>query len=423
LEIEILNRKAPAFPDNLRAQKFPSARANSTYIIDVTTPLFGGGVTAGENDPVTLIRVPAIRGHLRFWWRATRGARFQTSAELAEAEGNIWGTTTEPSRVELAVTITNQGKQESCEALVNRGRLGYALFPFQGNSREKKPPAKCTRGVQFALLLRYPEEFTADVGAAMWAWVNFGGIGARTRRGCGALFCKPLAPTSPDQVGAWLDTNRTNLEPSDSSLRAWPTLGSVHVHPQSDGPENAWNTVVSLLHRFRQGDIGRNAGQGGRPGRTRWPEADSLRALTGQADPRHVQSTTLANPRLDHAFPRAGLGLPIVFHFKDRQDPAQLELYPDWEDSTRMASPIILRPLAVGEGSKAVPMIVRLRAPGPPALKFSNRSLGTFPGKQSVLRPDLATYPNSPMARRSKEGSAIIAFLALAKEAGFKEVR
>src|SRR5437016_3395541 len=108
LEIE-LNRRVPRFPDDLRAQKFSPAKTSSTYTVDVITALFGGGIVAGENDPVTLIRVPAIRGHLRFWWRATRGARFQKTAELAETEGKIWGTTKEPSRVELAVIVTKQG--------------------------------------------------------------------------------------------------------------------------------------------------------------------------------------------------------------------------------------------------------------------------------------------------------------------------
>jgi CRISPR-associated protein Cmr1 len=415
-------RATPAFPDSLRSIEFAALRGAS-YNIDVITPLFGGGVDVGTNDPITPIRVPTIRGHLRFAWRATRGARFQTPAELAEAEGRIWGTTSEPSKVDVAVTITKPGIQESCEALVKRGRLGYALFPFQGNIRENEPPKKYTRGLQFRLTLRYPQELRLDVDAAMWAWVNFLGIGARTRRGCGALFCEDFAPRAANEVATWLKEKRTAFELGDRSIHPWPTLGPVYLHAQSGTPEQAWNTAVSVLHRFRQGDVGRNPGQAGRPGRSRWPEADTLRSLTGQADARHAESITLPDPKTGAAFPRARLGLPIVFHFKDRNDPAQLELYPDWEGSTRMASPLILRPLAFGDGSKAVPMIVRLRAPGPPALKLSNDKLGPFSGDRYLSRPDLATYANSPMAGRSKEGSALTAFFALAKEEGFQEAK
>ncbi|NPV63073.1 MAG: type III-B CRISPR module RAMP protein Cmr1 [Methanotrichaceae archaeon] len=53
------------------------------------TPIFGGGVKVGENDLVTPIRASSIRGHLRFWWRATRGARFETSSQLFDREGEI----------------------------------------------------------------------------------------------------------------------------------------------------------------------------------------------------------------------------------------------------------------------------------------------------------------------------------------------
>src|SRR5579862_2869390 len=82
-----LVRKVPDFPKSLLSQKFSLPGRASSYVIKVVTPLFGGGVDPGENDPHTLIRGTAIRGHLRFWWRATRGARFKDAGELAEEEG------------------------------------------------------------------------------------------------------------------------------------------------------------------------------------------------------------------------------------------------------------------------------------------------------------------------------------------------
>jgi CRISPR-associated protein Cmr1 len=55
------------------------------------TPLFGGGVEPNTPDPVTIIRATEIRGHLRFWWRATRGGQFKTIEDLKKAEDMIWG--------------------------------------------------------------------------------------------------------------------------------------------------------------------------------------------------------------------------------------------------------------------------------------------------------------------------------------------
>ena len=54
------------------------------------TPLYGGGVTPGEFDPLTPVRGSEIRGHLRFWWRATRGGQFGGDmAAMEKREGEI----------------------------------------------------------------------------------------------------------------------------------------------------------------------------------------------------------------------------------------------------------------------------------------------------------------------------------------------
>lgn len=60
-----------------------------TYTIEVITPLFGGGVEVGVNDPVTLICPSSIRGLLRFWWRATLGARGTATATKGSLAGRL----------------------------------------------------------------------------------------------------------------------------------------------------------------------------------------------------------------------------------------------------------------------------------------------------------------------------------------------
>jgi CRISPR-associated protein Cmr1 len=408
-----LARKAPDFPPALRSQPLSSAAKKSSYTIKVITPLFGGGVEPGKNDPETLIRGTSIRGHLRFWWRATCGAQCETPAQLAAKEGQIWGTTSEPSHVEIEVSnITKKATDaEDWAGLVKGTHLGYVLFPFQGSTRDHIPPAKCIRNLQFTLTLRYRESTATDVQAALWAWVNFGGIGARTRRGCGTLFCAEFAPPSADikKLAAWLGEKQEMFKWAGYDTRPWPTLGSVYISPQPATPEKAWATAVDLLHKFRQGEIGRI------DGRTCWPEAASIRSLRRRPD-----------QHLNPAFPRARLGLPIIFQFKHEADLGTFELAP--EDFTRMASPLILRPLAVGPNS-ALSMIVCLRTEGPLALgltllgKPNNQKLRSFSGTHFVARPDLAKYRNSPMQKRSRDGSALEAFFALAREEGFKELK
>jgi CRISPR-associated protein Cmr1 len=107
---------------------------------------------------------------------------------------------------------------------------------------------------------------------------------------------------------------------------------------------DAWDKTVKALQRFRQGpDLGRNRGEGNRPGRSRWPEPDSIRRLTH----RHAAKHAPEHP-VDGVYPRAAFGLPIIFHFKDPGEPQDQTLIPD-HDADRMASPLILRPYWNGQ--------------------------------------------------------------------------
>src|SRR5437763_7643730 len=88
---------------------------------ELITPLFGGGVEPGVNDDLTPISGKAIRGHLRFWWRATRGGQFGGGEgglrKMKETEAIIWGAAStpdkpSPSQVQIEVCETLTGKTE-----------------------------------------------------------------------------------------------------------------------------------------------------------------------------------------------------------------------------------------------------------------------------------------------------------------------
>ncbi|MBE3584333.1 MAG: type III-B CRISPR module RAMP protein Cmr1 [Limnochordaceae bacterium] len=439
-----------------------SAWTTRTYQIRMVTPLFGGGPVAGQNDSVTVVRGSTVRGHLRFWWRATRGATCPSVLELRKQEAKIWGNTEFPSPVQVDVKVESCGRSEpwaefkprrdgtGLKAIpdpLDRRYPSYALFPFQGKSRGNQVverPAVVTKDLTFRLILRWPADLhlDKDVEAAVWAWVNFGGLGARTRRGCGTLFCDQLSPSAADLQGngsitQWYRTKCTDygIELPESP-RPWPTLPRTILAryngvQQLATPLDAWYQVIDLLRKFRQEiNVGRNPGENGRPfGRSRWPEADSLRRVTRQALGRHRTAITTK----ENAFPRAEFGLPIIFHFKDGPrtptsdadfDPVDCELKPAG-GSGRMASPLILKALAIKThgGPKALPVIVRLQTE---SLTGVVVEFEQGRGKQThrfdetaIRRRELASYRNSPLQGRSPEGSALKGFLVYAHENGF----
>src|SRR5439155_3502684 len=106
----------------------------------------------------------------------------------------------------------------------------------------------------------------AEVESAFKAWVAFGGLGARTRRGCGAVHCETTASELPQ-------------------LPAKVFIGT----PKSNAIE-AWKEAVKAYRDFRQSPRGRrhdktiNTMKGPKliqvPRRSHWPEADSIRQIT-----------------------------------------------------------------------------------------------------------------------------------------------
>lgn len=394
--------------DNLlKAFRNQQSGLEKCYEISVVTPMFGGSSVAGEVDRKAPIRSASIRGHLRFWWRATRGAAYADAVQLRKAEAEIFGDTEHPSKVKIwvepvgdKVSLLNvmeesgdTRKPRICKALKP---VDYVMFPFkteqktQRNTNEKaqylNPPYR------FTLRLRYDAQLKNEQGQeelkrlrdeveelALWAWINFGGIGARTRRGCGALYCPDFSPSNktvrePDGFNAWI-RNRlkkygVELLPFGSS-REWPTLSDrIEIKPDFQQGITAWAGIIQAYQLFRS-----------RPnsvtnrGRSHWPEADSIRRITGMATIRHRSSATTTDDQ-EVAFPRAQFGLPIAFKFKDKQgkkenrDPYTTQITPQGEAKDRLASPLILKQIAVSH-TQGVGAIIIVNQPRLQALRLS----------------------------------------------------
>jgi len=426
--------------------------------LKVITPMFGGSAEAGVVDPNRPVSAKSIRGHLRFWWRACKAGRYGNAQELFKAEEAIWGSTESPSLVDLVVNTTNRGRladyvhyrwndereRYSAEFLQEWPR--YALFPFQGEAKGQnmKPAKQALLDVEFTVAFlhagRLSEKETSDVRdevlAAVWAWVLFGGVGARTRRGCGSLYCTNEAypglqfPGRRAAPGAAIEARPEQLIVSPTKGLAIPCLAGavVRIGPTKNCI-SAWQEAVELMRNFRQGeDYGRNAGDQ-TPGRSKWPEPDSIRDGTGC----HYQSPNKEH-RPEHAarpfYPRADLGLPIVFHFKDKDrydssksDPGDPDpiLAGAEKTRTRMASPIILKPLAIS-ADQACAIALCLSAPH----VWDDESPGVSISGHILTRDRLTDHDKSTNVvalNAHKSDSAREAFMALAKKTLTTEVK
>lgn len=450
----IISRRIAKYPEldiDLPTSYSQEEWEEKKYQIHVITPFVGGGAEKGKSDLSMPIRPSSIRGHLRFWWRATRGTSKNIPKELHEREREIWGSPDWPSPV--VIEITQPELRTLRELLPPRygfstyGAEAYALFSSKQNGdtiiKENFSFCMTIRWKKQQILqrirdkendelerqgkptnLKTYEDIGPDIESAIWAWVNFGGIGARTRRGCGALYCKILAPLNSDaeSIGLWYKSQLKMFGIASLGPKGWPTIpGKILIESNLSKPIEAWKATVEVLRTFRQGkSVGRNTGKGPIPGRSFWPEPETIRKETGKRCSDHDRQLHIP----ENAFPRAEFGLPIIFHFnpKDYGEPPETQLYP--KDSQRMASPIILRPLAVGDGKKAVKMIIRLFAtPVKDVELVITKGMKRPFGVASIRGSALAAYRTSPMNSRSS-GSALDAFVSFAKEPSqaFKEV-
>lgn len=461
-------------------------RQEVVLALQAITPIIGGGVEASEPDVVDVVRVPAIRGQLRRWWRTLYHEARESVDTLYRREAELWGGVDLPvhqeneprarrSRVVVSAQITDPGKVEPAGWHDSRGgwvkafprwsigaKLGYALFPLQVDKEERAAhrgsgglPTRAVRtGLRFRLRLEVTgteDEAKADenlrqVLGALWAWVHFGGLGARTRRGFGAL--EVVAPlelrTSAESVGrSWLPLFHS---PDPGAARGWSEqaaqLGAFQPGPLTSlrmmvGAEQpnvgrAHEELVDLLRIFRQGgNVGRDPGDR-RPGRSRWPEAHLLRVLRDpDARYAHPPDPEIKRLVLDRQVgtPRAAFGLPLQFQFKDPADQyANARLLP--LAGSRRPSPLLLRPYKGRTGYYPAVVLLDHTPPQPVRVQFGNHTDEKAAAGQGAEKSTLQVAARSvegarpPIAKflHQADGNAVEAFLLWLESRGYRTV-
>lgn len=345
---------------------FPSNAATLTRVYDVITPIFGGGAVKQQNDP-HIIRGSSIRGHLRFWWRATRGGAFNGDLDAMRArEMAIWGVAANhnaanqtQNSVGLSVEVLNRGKLEHYSTVSPT----YVAFPLQSAAPDKQ---NLVTGVQFKLDLFFRDDVRDDVQAALWAWEMFGGIGGRTRRGFGAIsaFGETLS----------LEAIRLGLQQHVVANGVW-AANIPHLESHSQIPSTpsfqtafgAWDNIVMKLKRFRQWRENDNPtldrSNPRDPKMSLWGEPDTIRFLQQQKYP-DIHPTHDIREGFTQAFPRAQFGLPITFKFKQSDvfvsslmsDPQRTTL--ELTQNGRFSSPLILRPVLLGQSFVGIAVVL-----------------------------------------------------------------
>lgn len=380
-------------PVKVKSNRPPSLKID----VELVTRQFGGGAAARTVDPDLWLRPSAVRGALRFWWRALNAHTYRRVEELRSAENEVFGSqatdrSAGPGELSLTVVQPRRDPQRLEEWTPPQGdALNGAYFPAQKMGKGSvaswllRPGATATIGLDFGKLTQQQQ---AQVCQSLAAYVVFGGSGARTRRAAGSICFASAesarrleAPYDLDSLYQWCE----RLPRGESSLGVFSVAprDGIYITPRPDSSgELAQRQLLQMWREFRQHRTHPNTWMGATGwGRTKWPEADAIRFVTGQ----HArwESGTVHAP--EHAnkgrAPRAHLGLPIGMKFKDdeltRFDKATQQkqqvfhptrrqlLQPEPENtelvlaengklvSDRYASPVILSVVRVADGAKS----------------------------------------------------------------------
>jgi hypothetical protein len=183
--------------------------------VQLLTPLFGGGVEARKVDENHWLRPSEVKAGIRFWWRVLHGRSFPSSVNMWEKESDLFG---RPAKTDPK---TNQ--QIGGRGVFSLGVESAPVHPML-NARDYAKPntpqsvayfaAAMDGGVKLLAESQGRKEWptgtirihwlpgTTDLDRdqvlhALSAFLVFGGVGSRTRKGAGAL-----APLTPEDAQA-----------------------------------------------------------------------------------------------------------------------------------------------------------------------------------------------------------------------------
>lgn len=328
----------------------PAKRMAMAYPLRLITPMIGGGAVPGQPDKHNAIRPSAIRGHLRFWWRALQADR----GAVRVKEDRIWGSDEKHGRVSIRVEVVKTGDvkllHQTSEAELPKYVKGVLVERRDVRDEDR---LRVLTSAEFILTLAAgagtSEADFDEAKRAVEAWIAFGGLGARVRRGAGALGTPNLSKTSLNGL----------LGATPSQAMGLTTLqgATLYLTRPCRKASDAYRAAVTVYEGFRKGFRADQVksrmslalgGQQPNPYESHhspWPEADSIRAIRGerQLHPRDLGSKL--------HLPRARLGMPLTIRMMPSHTgfvrPGQFDTV-NAAGQVRLASPVIVKAIQIG---------------------------------------------------------------------------
>jgi CRISPR-associated protein Cmr1 len=338
----------------------PSTVKPITCTVEVVTPMFLAGadnraqreerreivqeMVPSKDIAHEGLRATSVKAALRFWWRAGVDPTVGVT-ELARREaalfGSIAGSDNDIDGQGLTVrTQTLPGWDAEPPGDIgsqNFRELSYLAYGCADLNKALRPAIKSGSKAIIDLLPRQAVHQT-DIQSALERWLLFGNMGAKSRRGWGAL-----SDGRWNTYSALESAIKKYLLPATSILPDWSSMHGASVMIKDIGPGSwafALNELGRTFHQFRK-DLGSDIIGFSPKKLAQDPGKDHDRIYNwlndnGMKDPRVGDKT-------DTLPDRAGFGLPYPLQFSSMGN-AKVSLEPAFEKKGgRRASPVIFR--------------------------------------------------------------------------------
>jgi len=382
-----------------------------TFECEVLTPLFLGGADA-RGAPE--LRVPSIRGAMRYWYRALLGGSVLLDNQeplqiLHTLENELFGSTDQGGALstrqrQSSVLPVHAYEKDHAIRTPQGGYLpsgkDYLLWSMSSSGRPNTPRFQPARqyiqpGAKFEIILSamLDESVVSKGDAAFWLLTNLGAVGARANRGAGSL--QALNADSPISFKkcASISTLQTHLKNGIEDCMKLVTDGiwkniSVGAQPEYDilHPQACEIWIVADEHGGWSTYLDALNGLGSR-----------FRDYRTHINPLGKSDHDAVLRWFDHGGRGPGLkrpvfGLPIPFRYSDG-GPSDVIIH---EKSDRRGSPLHMRITRLSDG-KYVGVLTLFKSrflPPNTELQLQERKwTAPIPANYAVIHDFVQTFP------------------------------
>ena len=312
--------------------------------IKVLTPAFIGG---WDNVNTSEFRVSSLKGLLRYWWRAFYSQNYNNYNQLLQEENEIFGGQGLRSRISIRIIDKNErisNLQNLLNSPITHNLTGirylfFSMFPMgrsPGRNQFINPGSSYKLSVS-STDERYLKEFLK----ALWALENFGGIGARSRRGAGSIYVENIEyinfNVGENEIPNFLYEERNNrgfnlqnfinrnlnfAEKAENLPEFTKISNNYFYYKIIDGNYGNWEDILNYI-----GEKLKDFRSYLRP-----PFNNEARAIKNYLANRRYEGPNLIT--------KPAFGLPIIYRFRNV---GSIEVKPKNSEYPRRASPLFIK--------------------------------------------------------------------------------